>query len=362
MRKLIAALFLLVTLTLGVVGASIGIFALTPTDPGASVKVIIEVRKGQTPGEIIKILSNQGTVSDSYRMMWVGRLTRQWKRIKAGEYEVSAAMSPLEIFGVLTSGVSVAHPVTVREGENMYEIAADLEIKKLTSKSRVLALCSDRKFLLSLGFKAPLPRSLEGFLFPDTYFFNRAMNAEDMLKAMVRKFQSVWSPQDDSKATELGMTQLQVVTLASIIEKETGAPEERPLISSVFHNRIRKKIRLQSDPTTIYGMWETYRGKIHRSDLLAVNLFNTYTLPGLPVGPISNPGKEALKAALNPSESQYIFFVSHNDGTHEFTTNLHDHNHAVAKFQLDPKARAGKSWRDLKRNSASKSNPTTVNY
>jgi UPF0755 protein len=121
------------------------------------------------------------------------------------------------------------------------------------------------------------------------------------------------------------------------------------MISSVFHNRLRKHMRLQSDPTTIYGMWETYRGKIHRSDLLAPTPYNTYTVPALPLGPISNPGKQAIEAALNPVQSNYIFFVSHNDGTHEFTATLGEHNAAVRKFQLDPKMREGKSWRDLKK-------------
>ena len=169
-----------------------------------------------------------------------------------------------------------------------------------------------------------------------------------MLRTMVRKFQSVWTPENDALARKLGFTPLQAITLASMIEKETGAPQERPLISSVFHNRLKKRMRLQSDPTTIYGMWETYTGNIHRSDLLVPTPFNTYTLPSLPAGPIANPGRESIQAALNPSESQYFFFVSHNDGTHEFTATLDDHNRAVRKFQLDPKAREGKSWRDLK--------------
>jgi UPF0755 protein len=175
------------------------------------------------------------------------------------------------------------------------------------------------------------------------------MLPEDMIRQMVRKFLSVWTPEVETQAKLLGFNQLQAVTLASMIEKETGAPQERPMISSVFHNRLRKKMRLQSDPTTIYGMWETYAGNIHRSDLLTPTPYNTYTVPGLPLGPIGNPGREALQAALNPSESNYIFFVSHNDGTHEFTSSLQDHNAAVRTFQMDPNARKGKSWRDLKK-------------
>jgi UPF0755 protein len=167
-----------------------------------------------------------------------------------------------------------------------------------------------------------------------------------MIRQMTRHFLSFWGKEQELRAKELGMTRHQVITLASIIEKETGAPEERPLISSVFHNRLKKRMKLQSDPTTIYGMWERYRGKIHKSDLYVKNEYNTYFVTALPAGPIGNPGKEAIRAALYPSESPFFYFVSHNDGTHEFSRTFQEHNRAVQKFQVDPKAREGKSWRD----------------
>jgi UPF0755 protein len=348
-RLLLGGGLLLATIAFGSQAAQLALFAFSPASAGPASKSIIEIRKGAAAGEIAQLLGAQGAVSDRKLFVWLGRVTRQWTRIKVGEYEVSSAQTPLEVFATITSGVSVAHPVTVREGQNMYEIAADLEAKKLASKDKVLALCKDPKFIASLGLKPPLGPTLEGYLFPDTYFFNRAMSAEDMLKQMVRHFQQKWTPEHDARAATLGLTQLQTLTLASIIEKETGAPHERPLISSAFHNRLRKKMKLQSDPTTVYGIWDRYQGNIRRSDLLSVNGYNTYTLPGLPIGPISNPGKEAIDAALNPAVSDYIFFVSHNDGTHEFTSTLAEHNAAVRKFQLDPKARMGKSWRDLKK-------------
>ena len=133
-----------------------------------------------------------------------------------------------------------------------------------------------------------------------------------------------------------------------MIEKETGAAEERPIISSVFHNRLTKRMRLQSDPTTIYGMWDHYEGKIHKSDLLAPTEYNTYTVPALPVGPISNPHAESIHAALYPAETPYLYFVSRNDGTHVFSRTYAEHNQWVQKLQVDPAAREGKSWRDLK--------------
>ena len=361
LRILLASIFLILIFSIGVTAGGFAMFAFAPASSGDGRKEIIEIRKGEPGIEIARILESKGAVKNARKLLWLGRVTRQWPRIKAGEYEVSPNMTPLQIFGVITSGLSVAHPVTVREGENMYEIAADLESKKLAPRAKILALCRDPQFIATLGLKSPLGPTLEGFLYPDTYFFNRTMSPEDMIRQMVRRFHSAWTPQETARAVQLGMNQLQVMTLASMVEKETGAPAERPLISSVFHNRLRKRMRLQSDPTTIYGIWETYQGNIHRSDLLTPSPFNTYTLPGLPTGPISNPGKEAIQAALNPLKSNYIFFVSHNDGTHEFTINLDDHNRAVRKFQMDPRARNGKSWRDLKKTPAAPSAGVTQN-
>ena len=139
----------------------------------------------------------------------------------------------------------------------------------------------------------------------------------------------------------------QALTLASIIEKETGVASERSKVSAVFINRLRQKMKLESDPTTIYGIWERYSGNLHRQDLLTPTPFNTYTVPALPVGPIGNPGLQSIEAAIHPSASEYLFFVSMNEGRHRFSRTLQEHNGAVRKYQLDPKARAGRSWRQL---------------
>lgn len=324
-------------------------FAFSVVEPNSKKQVVIEIQKGLTPMEISLLLESENIIQSSRDFITLGKLTRQWRRIKAGEYKVSPSMTPIEVFSVITSGVSLIHPITVREGENIFEIAQDIENKNLGSKTSFLALCRNPVFIASLGLGKPSPSSLEGYLFPETYFFNRTMTQEEMVRQMVRRFLSLWTSEDEARARALGMTRHQVITLASIVEKETGAAGERPMISSVFHNRLKKRMRLQSDPTTIYGIWETYKGNIHRSDLMAHNPFNTYVIPALPMGPISNPGREAIRAALHPAESPYLFFVSHNDGTHEFTLTFREHTSAVRKFQLDPKARHGKSWRDLKR-------------
>lgn len=347
-RPLKWGLFILSLFTLAFISfGRIGWFAISALKPGALDSAYIQVKKGESPTELTKKLVAAGAIEDSRQFFWLGRLTRQWKHIKAGEYKVSPSMPPLEIFGIITSGISAAHPLTVREGENIFEVADDLVAKGLATKEHFLTLCKDPQFIASLGyFQNHLPINLEGYLYPDTYFFDRTLTDSEIVRQMVKHFFAVWSPKEDERAKQLGMTRQEIVTLASIIEKETGAPEERPVISSVFHNRLHKKMRLQSDPTTIYGMWDHYHGKIHRRDLAGENPYNTYHVKALPVGPIANPGKEAIQAALYPAETPYLYFVSHNDGTHQFSKSLEEHNQAVAKFQLDPKAREGKSWRD----------------
>jgi UPF0755 protein len=347
-KRKILAIGLLVLLVAGLVKSSGFIwFAFAPAKPNSQESKIIEVHKRQSPNEITQILHQDGIISDSLSFVLLGRITRQWGRLKAGEYKVSPAMSPIEILSVITSGISIAHPLTIREGENMYEIATELQAKGLVQKDEFLDLCKDKEFIATLGFGAGnTPATLEGFLYPDTYFFNKTMTTEDMIRRMVKRFDSAWGAEQTKLAKQMGFTQLQVITLASIIEKETGVASERPLVSSVFHNRLKKKMRLQSDPTTIYGLGESYKGNIHKNDLATKNPYNTYTIPGLPIGPIGNPGKEAIDAALSPAKSDYLFFVSHNDGTHQFSETLKQHNDAVKKFQMDRKAREGKSWRD----------------
>jgi len=178
--------------------------------------------------------------------------------------------------------------------------------------------------------------TLEGYLFPDTYFFPKDVTVEKIISTMVLRFWSIFSPAWKERAKHYGLTVHQVVTLASIIEKETGAAFERPLISSVFHNRLRKKMRLESDPTVIYGI-KNFDGNLTRKHLKTRTPYNTYAIRGLPVGPIANPGRASLEAALFPEKTSFIYFVSKKDTTHHFSTNLKEHNRAVRKYQLGRK-------------------------
>ena len=309
--------------------------------------VIIEVEKGSKPLEIVKKLESEKVIANATTFYWTGKILGYWGKLKMGEYEVSPHMNTMEILNVITSGISVMKTLTIPEGDNMYQVAEKIESKGLGTAQEVLDLCRNTSFISKLGFTDPLPPTLEGYLYPESYFLNKSATPEQILTQMVRTFRSHWKKEFDQRAKELKLTPHQVVTLASVIEKETGASSERPMISSVFHNRLAQHMKLQSDPTTIYGLWESYSGNIHKRDLQSRTPYNTYVIPALPVGPISNPGIEAIKAALYPAKSEYLFFVSHNDGTHEFTKKFSDHQNAVIKFQVNKSAREGKSWRDL---------------
>lgn len=332
---------------------------LQPYQPKNTKREVIEIGKGQVPAAISRQLESMQIVRSGKIFLYYGKMKGSWQKIKAGEYELSPSMTPAQIFGILESGISISRPFLVREGENSYEIAALVEAKGFGTKERFLELTRDPVFIATLPL-SPAPKTLEGYLYPDTYMLQRKMTQEEILKTMVKRFQSAWGPNEEQKAREMNMSRDQVITLASVVEKETGAPEERPIIAGVFHNRLKKKMKLQSDPTSIYGIWSRYKGNIHKADLLDVNPYNTYSVPALPIGPISNPGADAIRATLNPALHHYLYFVSKNDGTHVFTATYEDHNKAVTQFQLDRRARTGKSWRDLNKKKDSAESSVTA--
>lgn len=323
-------------------------FAITPKTQETSPPVVIEVSKKSTISEVAKDLAEKGVIESETAFRWLGRLTRRGAKLRQGEYAVSASQSPMRIYEILSSGKSILHSLTIPEGTNMYEIAGFVEEKGIAEKAKFLEICKSRSRLREFGIDDADAVSFEGYLFPDTYAYNKFSKVDDLIRQMVRKLLSLWGEKERLRAAELGMSRYQVLTLASIIEKETGARSERPLISGVFHNRLKKRMRLQSDPTTIYGIWERYAGNLHRSDLTEPTPYNTYTVAALPMGPIGNPGRESIQAALYPAETEALYFVSRNDGTHIFSKTLNDHNRAVRDFQINSKAREGKSWRQLK--------------
>ena len=250
--------------------------------------------------------------------------------VKAGEYALSATMSPIQIMAKLVKGEVELYKLTIPEGLNIYQIADLVAEAGFAQNSSFIAAATDAGLTRKNGIKAA---TFEGYLYPETYYFPRKVSTETILSTMVNRFWNVFDAAWQARADQLGFSIHQIVTLASIIEKETGAPFERPVISSVFHNRLKKKMRLESDPTVIYGL-RNFDGNLKRSHLETPTPYNTYKINGLPVGPIANPGTKSLEAALFPADTHFIYFVSKKDKTHQFSTNFKDHNQAVLKYQL----------------------------
>ncbi len=313
-----------------------------------STETTVLVHRGRSALSVLQELETAKVIGSASGLHWLGRITRQWPRMKIGEYSIRSNMTPWQVTERLASGESIRHSITLREGQNMYELAENLEKMGFQTKQVFLERFRSEDWRKKLG--AASAPSIEGYLFPDTYLLTRVMTPDEVIEVFTRRFQQGWRPEWRTRIQELGMSQHEIVVLASMIEKETGAEEERPRISSVFHNRLRKGMPLQSDPTTIYGIWERWTGNLKRSDLQEKTPWNTYAIPALPVGPIGNPGTAALQAALYPAQSESLYFVSRNDGTHEFTNTYEAHLAAVRRYQLNAKAREGKSWRDLKQN------------
>lgn len=314
-----------------------------------SVVVIFEVQQGESFASVSRRLEDQKLIHNQKLLNQLARFYGLRSKIRSGEYGLNNGLSPKEILDILVTGKSLTYPFTVSEGLNSYEIAINFEKKGYGPRTEFLAACSD-KALLEKILNEKISHC-EGYLFPETYNFEKKTTAhvmvETMLKATVKNYQEI------AKGRNLGgWSRHQIVTFASLIEKETGAPEERPMIASVFFNRLQKSMRLQTDPTVQYGVLATtgvYPMNITKKDLTTPTPYNTYLKEGLPPGPISNPGKESMKAVFEPQKSDYLFFVSQNNGTHVFTKTYEEHLKAVKDFQLNAKAREGKSWRDLQK-------------
>jgi UPF0755 protein len=309
-------------------------YADTPRDLGRE-ELTVTIAAGDPFSKTISGLVAAGVVEHPRKFKLLARFTGDDKRLKAGEYGFSGRLSPREVIAVLVEGAVKLYRLTIPEGYHLFQVAEAVQAAGFDKADRFVELATgeDRVLEFKVGGK-----TLEGYLFPDTYFFPKGADASMIITAMVNRFHEVFSQRWRARAAELDLTVHEVVTLASIIEKETGAAHERELISSVFHNRLKKGMRLEADPTVIYGL-KTFDGNLTREHLKTPTPYNTYTNRGLPPGPIANPGKAALRAALFPADSDYLFFVARRDGTHAFSTNLRDHQAAVRKYQLRRKKR-----------------------
>jgi UPF0755 protein len=330
-RKLLLTILYITTpivVGLGVYQALESFFfsALSPADTSAK---IFEVAPQSTFKGIAKELERQGFIRSHWSIVAFAKIRGQDTSIKAGEYELSPSMMPSDILEKMASGKMFLRKITLKEGESMWEIGPDLEQQNILPRIEFEKLLSDPSLVHELGIEGP---SLEGYLFPETYQFPRNTPAKKIVAAMYEQLQKRWLPEWDERLKELSMTKHQVLTLASIVEKESGSADEQPIISSVFYNRLKKGMKLQADPTVIYGI-QNFNGNITKEDLQTPTPYNTYVITGLPPGPIANPGLSAIKATLYPATTDYLYFVANGQGGHIFSETLDAHNDSVNTYQ-----------------------------
>ena len=307
-------------------------YAISPVSDRNEI-ITVDIPRGTSFLVSGDILEKAGLVRHKYLFYLLVISKNGQGHIRAGEYEMATSMSPEEIIDKLVKGEIAAYNVTIPEDITVHEIAARLASFKLVDEKTFLALTTDIQFLASLGIKGS---SAEGYLYPDTYMLDKSMNAKDIMRVMVNQFWKMFTPEMEKRANDLGMTIPQVITLASLIGKESGYKDEKPMISAVFYNRLRKGMKLQCDPTAVYDL-KPFTGTIKRKHLTRSTPHNTYVIDGLPPGPIANPAIDSLHAALYPAPVDYLYFVSNNNGSHHFSSNLSTHNKAVLKYQFERK-------------------------
>ena len=295
--------------------------------------IIVQVSRGAGLRRIASQLYEAGVIRHPLPFVLFAKVRGMAPRLQAGEYVLSANMSPVEILDALYLGKVKHHILTVPEGATLRDIAVLVEGADLGSRESVIELGSSSAFIESLGLSVP---TLEGYLFPDTYYLTRDMGVADLLTVMVGTLDRNYLPEFAAKADELGMSKHAVITLASLIEKEAQLDDERELISAVFHNRLRRGMRLQCDSTVIYALGEAFHGNLRKVDLKVDSPYNTYRYGGLPPGPIANPGERSIAAAVSPADVKYLYFVAtRQDGAHHFSKTLKEHNRAVRKYQIN---------------------------
>lgn len=317
-------------LTFGV----LNMYFFSPADAHSNEAVSFFVDRGANLKTVAKKLETQGLVNNWASVYY----TYQFQRTKGdggdnlvifpGEYILSRNLNPRQILQAFIDKKVNYRVVTIPEGSNLTQVADLLSGTQLTTKEQVLAALGSRALLMQLQ----IPESFEGYLFPNTYQFTYPESAEEMVQRMVKEGQMAINPDWYERATELTFSFHQIITLASIIEKETGDPSERALISAVFHNRLRIGMPLQSDPTVIYGI-PNFDGNLTKDHLKTDSPYNTYMRNGLPPTPICNPGLASIEAALYPADSDFLYFVSRNDGTHAFAPNYKEHQKNVQQYQ-----------------------------
>ena len=311
----------------------ISLFYYQGTRPASqdSRSVTFEVQPGMTLKQVTLELFNQRLILSPSAFQAIAYIRDKEKQIMVGEFSLSPSMLPTEIILRLTSGKTILYPLTIPEGYRITEIASLLDTQGLASSEVFILQTQDKDLIKSMDIPTD---SLEGYLFPETYYLSKLTPEKKIVQKMVNTFkEKVLKSQLLKSSKESPLSLHEIITLASLIEKETGLDSERKLISSVFHNRLRKNMRLQTDPTVIYAI-EKFDGNIRKRDLKIDSPYNTYRYKGLPPGPISSPGIKSIEAAIFPIKSNHLYFVSRQDGSHHFSSTLVEHNQAVKKYQL----------------------------
>ncbi len=326
-RRALGSLLLLGAITAASLAGAV-LWSLQPADPDAA-PVRFDVPAGSTLRSVAEQLEADGVIRSALAMRGLARFQDTAGRLHAGEYELSPAWSARRVLAQMVEGLVVTYPVTLPEGFTATEIAARLEQAGLVSAEDFLAVARDPEVAAAFGVEG---ERLEGYLFPDTYQLPRGLTPRQIAKLLVDEFHRYWRELEPA-ARARGMSMREVVTLASIVEKETAVADERPLVASVFHNRLDRGMRLESDPTTIYGIpdFDGNLRRVHLED--ESNAWNTYRIAGLPPTPIASPGAASLRAVLQPAQSDYLFFVSRNDGSHVFARSYREHVNNVNHYQ-----------------------------
>jgi len=302
------------------------LFVLTIPPGNGSVVRSVTLPAGAGIRMLAAELEKSGIIRNAVHFAMLGRLSGQAVHLKAGDYRFHDGMTPWQVLRKVVDGDVDYRRFVLPEGYSIHQAAELAEQKGFFSRAQFLKACSAPQVLATLGSGA---RTMEGYLYPATYDLTRSNSAEELIVKMYRRFERAYATIEANP--RISLTLHQVVTLASMIEKEAVAASEKPLISSVFHNRLRLKMPLQSDPTAVYGR-SALSGKVTGMDVRRHSAYNTYQINGLPPGPIGNPGVDALRAALHPADTQYLYFVAKKDGTHHFSRNLEEHNRAVRQF------------------------------
>lgn len=333
LKGLVLAVALLVAVTVAVAGWLVWNGIHEPFKGYTEAETIVDIPQGTSTAEIATRLVGAGVVADRIRFRAALRLTASSRTLKAGEYRFDRPMTTVEVVDKLARGDVYARRITFPEGLTIPELAEIYEMRGFGKARDFTQAARDPAAVRELD---PQARDLEGYLFPETYAVPRSAPAAALVGMMVERFLATYTDDLRARAKEQGLTAREVITLASLVEKETAKAEERPVVAAVYRNRLKRGMAMQADPTIVYALRRAgkYNGNIRRVDLELDSPYNTYKYPGLPPGPIAAPGAASIEAALTPASVPYLYFVSRNDGSHVFAETLQQHNANVYQYQV----------------------------